>query len=355
MRLAPKRWSTETWWCALKGHVTPAAGATVANWGDAELALPTPSGSRLCRCLRCDAWVNHAEPAVFVAASREDKARAETAAKTQDGPEEKPDEKPPASSNPQVGATADIAVGAGPHGGAATGDDPEGHADRLVPPPPPTGWDPSHLPEPSRGKALDERIVLRLIAIERGLHVVVFVLGALLLAVLEWGLPGVRDAARQLVDAWQGIVSQSRPGQSLLLEGLQEISILDSGRATLVITVLLAYAMLEGVEAFYLWRGRRWAEYLTVVATAALLPLAIGSLLNKVSFPRISGLILDLLILTYLVYVKRLFGVRGGYRKLEEINSADVDWPELHRTAPVRPVPIKAGGSADQDTSHPAG
>src|SRR3954466_8856668 len=47
---------------------------------------------------------------------------------------------------------------------------------------------------------------------------------------------------------------------------------LQSNRLTLVGAVFAAYALVEGVEAVGLWFQRRWAEYLTFLVTASLLP-----------------------------------------------------------------------------------
>ncbi len=44
--------------------------------------------------------------------------------------------------------------------------------------------------------------------------------------------------------------------------------------------MLLAYAALEGMEAVGLWLVKRWAEYLTFVATTILLPLEVYELVN---------------------------------------------------------------------------
>ena len=93
----------------------------------------------------------------------------------------------------------------------------------------------------------------------------------------------------------------------------------------------LGYALLEAVEAFFLWQGKRWAEYLTVVATAAFLPLEIYELVNKASAlqgRRLGGESCDP---AYLIWTKRLFGVRGGIASLERELAADVDWDELER------------------------
>ena len=45
--------------------------------------------------------------------------------------------------------------------------------------------------------------------------------------------------------------------------------------------MILAYAAVEGIEAFGLWYQRRWAEYLTFIVTASLLPLEIYELTNS--------------------------------------------------------------------------
>ena len=73
-----------------------------------------------------------------------------------------------------------------------------------------------------------------------------------------------------------------------------------------------AYAVVSGFEAVGLWRERRWAEYLTVLATAGFLPLEIHELIRRVTFVRIGTFAVNIAILVYLVFAKHLFGVRGG-------------------------------------------
>ncbi|MCH9720315.1 MAG: DUF2127 domain-containing protein [Actinomycetia bacterium] len=208
--------------------------------------------------------------------------------------------------------------------------DPEHPETDTLPPP-------SELPTPQRGKALEETVVIRGIAVIRGLHFVFFTLLAIGIVVIEWGLPGLRDEASQLLQAAGEIAAGSRPGNSLLVSGLNELSNLDASRAWLLLAVAVGYAVLEGTEAVFLWRGARWAEYLTVIATAGLLPLAIRALTEQVTVMRLFGLFLDLAILAYLVWTKRLFGVRGGTPALERSLTADTDWEKLHTTAPVLP------------------
>jgi len=195
--------------------------------------------------------------------------------------------------------------------------------------------DPINLPKPKRGKALSEQVVTRVIAIERGLHVVFFLAVFVLLGVVQFGLPGLREEAQTLLVTAQGVVGESRPGQSLLVKGLQELGDLNNGRVLLLMLAAGSYALLEGVEALFLWRGKRWAEYLTVLATAVLLPITISALIDKVSTFKVLGLIVEIAILAYLVLGKRLFGVRGGQKRLDANLAADVDWEEIYRTPPV--------------------
>jgi uncharacterized membrane protein (DUF2068 family) len=62
------------------------------------------------------------------------------------------------------------------------------------------------------------------------------------------------------------------------------------------------YAGLEGLEGVGLLLRRRWAEYLTVVATGLLLPLEVYEIVRKPTPVRILVLVANLAILAYLIY-----------------------------------------------------
>jgi uncharacterized membrane protein (DUF2068 family) len=70
---------------------------------------------------------------------------------------------------------------------------------------------------------------------------------------------------------------------------------------------LVAYAALEGVEGLGLWRGRRWAEYLTVLATALLIPFEAVEVARKLTLIRLGALAVNVVIVAYLAARKRLF------------------------------------------------
>jgi uncharacterized membrane protein (DUF2068 family) len=102
----------------------------------------------------------------------------------------------------------------------------------------------------------------------------------------------------------------------------------------LVGAVVAAYAVLEGVEAIGLWLAKRWAEYLTFVATAVLLVPEIYELTHKVSVLKILTLLINLAVVIYLLFAKRLFGLRGGGRAEEEERTLDTGWSALARVLP---------------------
>lgn len=163
---------------------------------------------------------------------------------------------------------------------------------------------------PLRGRQLRDRYVLRLIALERVLHVVFFlVVGVVLLFVARH-----RDV---LDEDFRHIVSDLRSGGSVEGTGIvAEVGKFFSfsySSLYLLAVVALTYAAFEAVEAVGLWRGRRWAEYLTFVATAALLPLEVFGLLDRPSPLKLLTLLVNLAIVVYLLVAKRLFGL-GHHR-----------------------------------------
>jgi uncharacterized membrane protein (DUF2068 family) len=69
----------------------------------------------------------------------------------------------------------------------------------------------------------------------------------------------------------------------------------------------IAYALLEGTEGVGLAMRRRWAEYLTVLATGALIPFEAYEVIQHATLFRVGALLLNLAVVGYLAYRKRLF------------------------------------------------
>jgi uncharacterized membrane protein (DUF2068 family) len=98
---------------------------------------------------------------------------------------------------------------------------------------------------------------------------------------------------------------------------------------------IAAYAVLEGVEAVGLWLGRRWAEYLTFVATVVFVPYEVYELIKSVSVLKVLALVINVAIVVYVLVAKRLFGLRGGGRAERAEYARDTGWAPIERATPA--------------------
>jgi uncharacterized membrane protein (DUF2068 family) len=205
----------------------------------------------------------------------------------------------------------------------------------LPPPEAPTRRFPPARDEvelPLRGKALRDKIVLRVIAIDRALHFVLLAGLAVLLFIFASHVAGLRRLFNRVVADYGGPGHVPKHG---LAHDLERLVTLQSGTLRIVALVAAAYAVLEGLEAVGLWLMKRWAEYLTFVATTVLLPLEVYELTKRVSPFKIVALVVNLAIVVYLLWAKRLFGLRGGAAAEEAERERDVGWEALERAAPA--------------------
>ena len=99
--------------------------------------------------------------------------------------------------------------------------------------------------------------------------------------------------------------------QNLLRAALAVVSGLSSGRIQLVAMATFLYAGLFFVEGVGLWRGRHWAEWLTVVATGSLIPIELYELAVHRRAGTILVIALNVAILGYLIWRIRGPGARG--------------------------------------------
>jgi uncharacterized membrane protein (DUF2068 family) len=76
---------------------------------------------------------------------------------------------------------------------------------------------------------------------------------------------------------------------------------------TLLAVGLVGYALLEGTEGVGLAMRRRWAEYLTVVATGMLIPYEVYELVHHPTLFKAGALLLNVAVVAYLAWKKRLF------------------------------------------------
>ena len=208
----------------------------------------------------------------------------------------------------------------------------------LPPPAVPTHRTPPPLRDidvPLRGRPLRDRFVLRLIAVDRILHFLL--LGALAVAILLFAQhkTALQGDYTRILNRLQGGVggplSDSRAGWLADFDRLFAIS---TRHLYLYGIAVAAYAAINGIEAFGLWRARRWAEYLTLVEVVVLVPVEIHELTVRVSPLKIVTLVLNLAVVAYLLFAHRLFGVRGGGRADRAEREADTGWRAIERATP---------------------
>ena len=77
---------------------------------------------------------------------------------------------------------------------------------------------------------------------------------------------------------------------------------LQASRLTIFAILAFLYAALFTVEGIGLWLAKRWAEYLTIIATSSFVPFEIYELIHKTSWPRIATLAINLLVVAYLIW-----------------------------------------------------
>jgi uncharacterized membrane protein (DUF2068 family) len=209
----------------------------------------------------------------------------------------------------------------------------------FVPAPPvPSG---TRIPErsdidlPLRGRPLRDRFVLRLIALDRVIHVLV--LGVLTAAIFVFAAHRTSlrgDYTRILNDLGGGLggpVNQSSHG---FLGDLNKLFTVSTTELYAIAAALGAYTFVLAIEAVGLWFQRRWAEYLTFVETTVLVPIEIYELTTRVSPLKIVTLVLNLAVVIYLAVAKRLFGIRGGARAAEAERTTDSGWDAVDRATP---------------------
>jgi uncharacterized membrane protein (DUF2068 family) len=208
---------------------------------------------------------------------------------------------------------------------------PPEHAARQHPP------DRDEVVIPRRGKALRDRVVLRIIAVDRAFHFVVLVLLGAAVLLFASNETSLRDTYYRILTDLQGAAAGG-PVQSSghvgILHELDKVFSLRSGTLRGVGFGLLGYGLLEGIEAVGLWYTKRWAEYLTFVATTLLLPLEIYEIVSRGSALKVIGFVINVAVVIYLLFAKRLFGLRGGGAADEAERAYDMSWEAIGETTP---------------------
>ena len=215
--------------------------------------------------------------------------------------------------------------------------------DSWLPRPPPDAPTRDRLPErdeiefPLRGRGLRDRYVLRLIAVERAVHVVV--LSGLAVAVFLF-IGHRKTLQHDYVSIMNGLFGSSGgpDGRKGLLGEFRKLFVISPSHLYDIGFLLVAYAALEAVEMVGLWLSKRWAEYLTFVATSAFVPLEVYELTSSFGWLKLVTFIVNVAVVVYLLLGKRLFGLRGGHAANVALRRADSGWDAIDRQPPGQPL-----------------
>ena len=144
---------------------------------------------------------------------------------------------------------------------------------------------------------------IKVIIVERIAKAIVLI--ALGVGLLVAGRKGWLDAWAQYAEDQLNL----NVGRNIILQLLLRLLVYVGAftHITLLAVSAITYAALEATEGVGLAMRRRWAEYLTVIATGVLIPYEAYEVIRRPTLFKVGALILNLAVVGYLAYRKRLF------------------------------------------------
>ena len=196
-----------------------------------------------------------------------------------------------------------------------------------------------------RGRELRDELILRVFAVERLIRFGIFAAAAYGVWRFKYDRAGIQRAFNHDLPAIRALYQDLgfNVSHSKLLGLIQHSFMLDARTLTWLAIGLAVYALIELTEGVGLWLGKRWGEYFAMVATSVFLPYEVYDLTVKVTWLRVGALLVNLLLVFYLAWSKRLFGVRGGKQayeaRLRTESFIEVEQAALAAAAPPATAP----------------
>jgi uncharacterized membrane protein (DUF2068 family) len=166
-----------------------------------------------------------------------------------------------------------------------------------------------------RGQELRGELILRVFAVERFLRFLVIGVAAYGVWRFRYDRAGIQRAFNNALPAIRSLYRDLGfdVSHSKLLPFIQHSFTYTSRWLTYLAIGLAVYALIELAESVGLWLATRWGEYLAMVATSIFLPLEVWELaMGRITWLKVAAFVINLLLVIYLVWTRRLFGVRGG-------------------------------------------
>jgi uncharacterized membrane protein (DUF2068 family) len=182
-----------------------------------------------------------------------------------------------------------------------------------------------------RGKALRAAFILRALAIERWFRGLILI--GLAAAVLK-----LKTTQVSLQDLFDRDLASLKPffdqihfqvSDSSTVTSIEKILHAKSSTLNLIAAGLFLYGALQIVEGIGLWSLKRWGEYVAVVGTTLFIPLEVYEVIDSISWLKVVVLLVNVAAVGYLLWSKRLFGIRGGHHAyaaaLHEVSLLEVE------------------------------
>jgi uncharacterized membrane protein (DUF2068 family) len=197
-----------------------------------------------------------------------------------------------------------------------------------------------------RGKELRSELILRVFAVERFLRFLVIGVAAYGVWWFKYDQAGIQRAYNNALPAIRALYQDLGldVSHSKLLVLVQHALTISPRWITILAIGLPVYAVIELVEGVGLWLGHRWGEYFAMIATSVFLPLEVWELARgHITWLKVAAFVINLLLVIYLVWTRRLFGVRGGKAaydaRLRTESVIEMEQAALAAASPAQPGP----------------
>jgi uncharacterized membrane protein (DUF2068 family) len=209
----------------------------------------------------------------------------------------------------------------------------------------------SEAPRVRRGNELRSVLILRIFAVERIVRVLIVGVAAYAVWRFQYSRGSIQQAFNRELPLLRPLFRQLGYDldHSKLVDSIRHAFTLNPATLRWFAVGLAAYAVIEVIEAAGLWLAKRWGEYFAMVATSAGLPLEIYELAHKITFLRVGAFVINVALVVYLVYAKRLFGVRGGGKAYRaRLRSESIIDTELEALAKLEPAIAAVTNGTDE-------
>jgi len=205
-----------------------------------------------------------------------------------------------------------------------------------------------------RGKELRSELILRVFAVERFFRFLILGVAAYGVWRFRYDRAGIQRAYNNALPAIRALYRDLgfNISHSKLLPFIQHSFTHTSRWLTFLAIGLAVYAVIELAESAGLWLGQRWGEYFALVATSIFLPWEVHELNAEITWLRVAAFVINLLLVIYLAWTKRLFGVRGGKAaydaRLRTESVIEIEQAALAAASPGQPGHGKPASAAVQ-------